>query len=321
MRSSAGRRMRRRTFLYSIGFAAGTAAYFLFRRFVSNAGSMVLGGKCSYCGMEVKRLEFAAEMIVDGRRLVYDDVGCMLIHYLSFKGVIQSVQGVWPVSKIDKIMVYSFDGGGAVEASSAWYVKGSDIITPMRHGLIAFKSFTSAVEFARKHGGDVVGWDAVVENFLEVPYKGHEAHGRESAADAFKIKLKTLDGREITVSEVLSGGKPVLLVFFATWCPTCSKNVTSLSNAYKHFQHKVTVFLTSFDPGDTAVKIQRFLEQHNASSDWIVTHPNLEFLVALRVITQETIFGIASSGEILYEKRFGTLTEDDWLRIVELLTS
>ncbi|MEM3041598.1 MAG: hypothetical protein QXG97_06210 [Nitrososphaerota archaeon] len=46
-------------------------------------------------------------------------------------------------------------------------------------------------------------------------------------------------------------------------------------------------------------------------SDWIVTHPNLEFLVALRVITQKTIFGISSSGEILYEKRFGTITEDE----------
>jgi hypothetical protein len=38
------------------------------------------------------------------------------------------------------------------------------------------------------------------------------------------------------------------------------------------------------------------------------------------VITQETIFGISTSGEIVYEKRFGTLTEDEWLRIVEKLS-
>jgi hypothetical protein len=39
------------------------------------------------------------------------------------------------------------------------------------------------------------------------------------------------------------------------------------------------------------------------------------------VITQETIFGISTSGEIVYEKRFGTLTEDEWLEVVRVLFS
>jgi hypothetical protein len=39
------------------------------------------------------------------------------------------------------------------------------------------------------------------------------------------------------------------------------------------------------------------------------------------VITQETIFGISTSGEIAYEKRFGTLTEDEWLEVVRVLFS
>ncbi|MEM4494475.1 MAG: hypothetical protein QXE96_01575, partial [Candidatus Caldarchaeum sp.] len=86
-------------------------------------------------------------------------------------------------------------------------------------------------------------------------------------------------------------------------------------------REKVTVFLSSFDPGDTVEKITRFLEQHNAHSDWIVTLPNVDFLVSLRVISQETVFGISVDGSIVYEKRFGTLTEDDWLRIADMLTA
>ncbi|MDW8359015.1 MAG: nitrous oxide reductase accessory protein NosL [Candidatus Caldarchaeum sp.] len=309
--------MKRRYFIVSAGLAAAAYAAYSFMAGNLLGAPSVVSQTCSYCGMKIERREFAAELVVDGRRHFYDDVGCMMIHYLSFKGVVEPVKGAKP-GRVEKVLVQCFDVEEAVDASVAWFVKGSDVKTPMRHGYIAFKSLSSALEFAKKHGGEVFGWDKLVESFHRtVEHTHEEAHGE--IADAFGIELKLLDGRPATVSQILRAGKPVLLVFFATWCPTCSKNITTLTKAYPHFRNKVAVLLTSFDPGDTPQEIQRFLEQHNAPSDWTVAQPNLEFLVALRVITQETIFGISAKGEIVYEKRFGTLTEDDWLNIVHRL--
>ncbi|MEM0440878.1 MAG: nitrous oxide reductase accessory protein NosL [Candidatus Caldarchaeum sp.] len=313
--------MKRRVFIASAGAAVvATAGYLLFFR---NTGEIqqLAEQTCSYCGMKIERKEFAAEMVVDRRRLMYDDIGCMLIHYLSFKGEIEPVRSTWPAAQVEKVMVYTFDGGDLVEASAAWFVKGSEVKTPMRHGYIAFKSLSSALDFAKNRGGEVFGWDKVLESFLRQS-TGHEIHHhQDSHQDFFKIPLTLLDGKTITVSQLLLDGKPVLLVFFATWCPTCSKNIKTLAAAYPQFENKVTVLLTSFDPGDTSSKIRQFLEIHNAPKNWLVTLPNLEFITDLRVVIQETIFAINTKGEIIYEKRFGTLTEDDWLKILSMMTT
>ncbi|MEM0348804.1 MAG: nitrous oxide reductase accessory protein NosL [Candidatus Caldarchaeum sp.] len=281
-----------------------------------------IGRSCSYCGMEIRDLRFAAELIVDNQTLFYDDVGCMMIHYLSHMGIIPPVQNTVKNAEVKRAAVYDYLSSEKVDAKVAWYVKGSSVMTPMRHGVIAFKSFSDALDFGGKFGGEVMGWDAVLKTFTDgEKQEGHQHSEVSDVHNAFNIPLKTLHNNVTTVSEALKRGKPLVLVFFATWCPTCSKNITTLSRAYESMREKVTVFLSSFDPGDTVEKITRFLEQHNAHSDWIVTLPNVDFLVSLRVISQETVFGISVDGSIVYEKRFGTLTEDDWLRIADMLTA
>ncbi|MCS6784734.1 MAG: redoxin domain-containing protein, partial [Candidatus Caldarchaeum sp.] len=213
----------------------------------------------------------------------------------------------------------AYDGGEPVDAYSAWFVKGSAVETPMRYGLVAFKTLTDALEFSKKHGGDVFGWDKAVESFLSSSTGHHTGYQHIEYASSFHIRLQLLDGTPVTISQLLAKGRPVLLIFFATWCPTCSKNTKTLASAYRNFSGKVTVLLTSFDPGDKPAEIRKFLAIHNVPEDWLVAQPNLELTVALKVVTQETIFGILPSGEIAYEKRFGTLTEDDWLQAVEKL--
>ena len=314
--------MRRRIFLLgAAALSAGALVYLILGNKVVGSGDDVVGRRCSYCGMEIRDRRFAAVLVVNGEKLFYDDVGCMMIHYLSVEGVIPPVSNAPVLGKVEKIHVYDFGSSEKVDGFSAWYVLGSRVETPMRRGVIAFKSFSDAVQFARSEGGEVVGWDGALQTFLGGDMHTDMEHEGHDYSHAFHIPLTTVDGKTVTVSEILRQGKPVLLVFFATWCPTCSKNTSTLSTAYRKFRGKALVLLSSFDPRDTSEKIQQFLKIHGASEEWIVTQPNLDFLVALRVITQETIFAIAPNGEIVYEKRFGTLTEDDWVNVVEKLSA
>jgi hypothetical protein len=104
-------RLRRRVFLAVGGFAALSAAgYLLLGSPVSSRDTWPVGEVCSYCGMKIVERKFAAELLVDGKRLAYDDPGCMVVHYLSFTGAIQPVQGVWPLAKVEKAVVYTYDG-------------------------------------------------------------------------------------------------------------------------------------------------------------------------------------------------------------------
>lgn len=52
--------------------------------------------------------------------------------------------------------------------------------------------------------------------------------------------LKTLDGDTISVSDYI-GEKPVILDFFATWCPNCRRDMPRLSGWYEKYKDDVEV--------------------------------------------------------------------------------
>jgi thiol-disulfide isomerase/thioredoxin len=64
--------------------------------------------------------------------------------------------------------------------------------------------------------------------------------------------LKTIDGQEITLSELK--GKAVLLDFWATWCGPCRESIPHLIQLYKTYRENgFEVIGISLDKGDAAV--------------------------------------------------------------------
>jgi thiol-disulfide isomerase/thioredoxin len=61
--------------------------------------------------------------------------------------------------------------------------------------------------------------------------------------------LRTLDGREITLSELR--GKVILLDFWATWCSPCRESIPHLIQLYKTYQKSGLVVIgMNMDRGD-----------------------------------------------------------------------
>lgn len=107
---------------------------------------IVEGDHCDECGMAIKDMRFAAQIIYkDGTVKKFDDIGCMLIHY----------------DEMDKealkaIFVKDYNVLEWVNAKEAMYIIGSDVKTPMMYGIIAFKDMNSGMKFKGEHGGEMV---------------------------------------------------------------------------------------------------------------------------------------------------------------------
>lgn len=102
---------------------------------------------CERCKMIISEKTYSAEYILlDGEARKFDDIGCM-IHFQNGEE-----------GKGDKILaqyVRDYNTGDWIDATKAYFVRSKDIITPMGHGLAAFKYEESARRLADKVHGTV----------------------------------------------------------------------------------------------------------------------------------------------------------------------
>ena len=97
---------------------------------------------------------------------------------------------------------------------------------------------------------------------------GFERAGLERSATAAPqvgkpapdFQLPSLDGQVITLSGLR--GKPVLINFWATWCPACVEEMPYLQETYEKWTGKGLVLLT-IDIGETSDTVKEFMVKYN----------------------------------------------------------
>ena len=77
---------------------------------------------------------------------------------------------------------------------------------------------------------------------------GVGASGSVNRDQAPDFSLKDLDGNTVTLSDY-RGQKPVILDFFATWCPNCKRDMPKLNKWYEQYKDKVEVIGVNPHPG------------------------------------------------------------------------
>lgn len=92
------------------------------------------------------------------------------------------------------------------------------------------------------------------------PHNQSKAPGTGIAvgAPAPDFALKTIEGKSIKLSDLK--GKPVMLNFFATWCPPCRAEMSTLQAAYKEFEAQGFVIL-AVNLAESDVAIRSFQEK------------------------------------------------------------
>lgn len=111
------------------------------------------GDRCPICGMyPAKRPKTAAGMqLSDGRTFYFCGNGCLLRTW-RFSDKYLAVSS----DAIDRMRVRDFFTGETIDARSAWWIAGSDVIGPMGPALVALESRGAVDAFKERHGGQLV---------------------------------------------------------------------------------------------------------------------------------------------------------------------
>jgi len=105
------------------------------------------------------------------------------------------------------------------------------------------------------------GGSVLPENSLsQAGVSQHQINSEQKRAPDFT--LKTLEGGEITLSSYI-GKKPVVLDFFATWCPNCRRDMLKLSKMYDKYSAQVEVIGINLQ--EKASTVRKFIESRNIS--------------------------------------------------------
>ncbi|MFF2455669.1 MULTISPECIES: TlpA disulfide reductase family protein [Peribacillus] len=81
--------------------------------------------------------------------------------------------------------------------------------------------------------------------------------GLEIGAKAPNFSLKTLDGKQVELSDYK--GKKVMLNFWATWCPPCKKEMPDMEKYAQQAGDDVVVLAVNIDPEND---VQAFVEDN-----------------------------------------------------------
>jgi peroxiredoxin len=86
--------------------------------------------------------------------------------------------------------------------------------------------------------------------------------GLPVGAAAPAAAVQDLDGRPVDLAPLV-GRKPVLLEFWATWCPLCSGLMSKIQTAHAKFGDRVDIVEIAVAVNETRVSVQRHAEQHH----------------------------------------------------------
>ncbi len=137
--------------LLALGSGAATAVAGQGSVSITKAVSITRKDRCPVCGMFVyKYPKWVARITFgDGSAFFYDGAKCMFTH--DRDPARYSPGKAW--QDVTAISVTDYYETELVDARTAWFVIGSDVLGPMGHELIPFRDEAAAREFMADHGG------------------------------------------------------------------------------------------------------------------------------------------------------------------------
>jgi len=143
-----------------------------------------------------------------------------------------------------------------------------------------------------------------------------DARGPPSGAErAPGFELEALDGSTVALADLLD--RPVVLEFFATWCPSCAENAEHLAQVEERFGDRVHIVSVAVDPWEERRAFEAFAEEHGVT--WpIVVDEHGEVAESYGVGSLSTEVVVAPGGAVLHTET-GVADHERVVRVLEEL--
>lgn len=118
--------------------------------------------------------------------------------------------------------------------------------------------------------------------------------GPSLGLSAPNFTLKDISGNQVSISNY--NGQAVLLFFWATWCPHCANEISSVQSVYEKYNDKGFAVL-AIDVGESAAKARSYRSAHGLT--FIILNDSSQAVSAQYHVTGfPTHFFIAPNGQI-----------------------
>ena len=116
---------------------------------------------CAECRMIITDARFAGAFInAEGDIFKFDDIGCMRTYEEKNHTVIQNS---W---------VHDTRSEEWIDPAKAIFIRSTTLDTPMGYGIAAFSSARGAEQFLKKHEGQKISWDGLLNKLIKGGIKG-----------------------------------------------------------------------------------------------------------------------------------------------------
>jgi cytochrome c biogenesis protein CcmG, thiol:disulfide interchange protein DsbE len=116
------------------------------------------------------------------------------------------------------------------------------------------------------------------------------------------VKVKDLDGKSFTMSDLSNDGKPIVISFWATWCSPCKKELENMAEVYDEWQKEtgVKIIAVSIDDARNASKVKPYIVAKGLPYD-VYIDENQDFKRAMNVNNVPHTFLVNGEGHIVWD--------------------
>jgi thiol-disulfide isomerase/thioredoxin len=131
----------------------------------------------------------------------------------------------------------------------------------------------------------------------------HNAAAQESAlmlgSDAPAAAVTTLDGQSANLSTFLAEKKPVVLEFWATWCPLCKELEPAMAAAKKKYDGRVIFVSVGVPQNQTPEKQRDYAKAHNLGGEFVFDR-DANAIAAYKANHTSYLVVVDAAGKVVY---------------------
>lgn len=124
------------------------------------------------------------------------------------------------------------------------------------------------------------------------------------------FSVKTIEGATLTLSQLKEQKKPILLFFWATWCPSCAEDFAVVKNIYPKYADKVNYVAINLDTTEDIGMIKEYADKLGIGGIRFA-EGNSKVLSDYKIVSTTTKYALNKEGVLLY-KGSGAFSEKQW---------